>query len=92
MPTRRAPMPTALLLPIEEASAEPDPPVRSAKVVEQGPTLEPLLHPDAVARLLGVGRRTLRRLAASRELPAVEVRGSVRYRPSDVEKYISRGK
>jgi len=43
---------------------------------------------DEVAELLGVGRRTLRRLHAEEKLCAINVRGSVRYIRNDVRKYL----
>jgi predicted DNA-binding transcriptional regulator AlpA len=47
----------------------------------------PLLKRRDVAQILGVSERTVRRII---DLPLVRVRGSARYRPEDVDKYIAR--
>lgn len=84
-------MPDVLLRPIEEVESEVSLLLPAGDGTERGSGLEPLIHPDEVAGLLGVGRRTLRRLAASGELPAIKVRGSVRYRRADVARYVGVG-
>lgn len=50
---------------------------------------EPLLHPDEVARRLGISRRTLRRFTSAGEIPAVRItRRIVRYRRVDIERWL----
>ena len=55
-------------------------------------TLSPLLTPDEAGRILGVSRRTLRRMALRGEVPEVRLSArSVRYRAEDIERIISEG-
>jgi excisionase family DNA binding protein len=46
------------------------------------------MHPDEVARVLGVSRRTLRRLHQDRVLMHVKVRGKVMYSRTDTHNYL----
>lgn len=50
---------------------------------------ERFLSADEVADMLNVSRRTVERLTAERELPAVRIGRSVRYKPSAVERFIA---
>jgi excisionase family DNA binding protein len=50
--------------------------------------LAPLLTPEAVAEILDVSIRTLRRHAASGALRPVRIGRLVRYRPADVLRFI----
>jgi excisionase family DNA binding protein len=49
-----------------------------------------LLTKADVAELLGLSTRSVDRLRAGGELPAVRVRGRVRFRPEDVVAYVER--
>ena len=49
-----------------------------------------VLRPDQVAEILKVSRRTVYRLVSEGELEAFRVRGSLRVRQSDVDRYIRR--
>ncbi len=51
-----------------------------------------LLLKSEVAELLGVSMRTVDRLRASGQLPAVRVRGSPRFLPADVAAYVQANK
>ena len=48
------------------------------------PQADPLLRPDEVAALLGVGRDTVRRWIRQRQLPAIRFGGRYRVRTSDL--------
>ena len=48
------------------------------------------MHIRTAAALLGVSTRTVRRLTARGELPAVEVGGRVMYSPLAVEHFVAR--
>jgi excisionase family DNA binding protein len=49
-----------------------------------------LLTIREAARSLGVSTRTIHRLVRDAELAPVRIRGSVRFRPQDIEAYILR--
>lgn len=49
---------------------------------------ERLLNVKEVAQRLGCGPTTVRLLVRERTLPAIRVRGAVKVRPGDVEKYM----
>ena len=52
------------------------------------PSMEPLLTPRDVAKLLRVSERTVRRLVDERSLPCVRFGRSVRFLPSDVFRWL----
>jgi excisionase family DNA binding protein len=47
-----------------------------------------LVTPAEAAEALDVSERTLRRLVAEGQLPAVRVRGRLRVRPADLDRYV----
>ncbi|NBS27071.1 MAG: DNA-binding protein [Gammaproteobacteria bacterium] len=51
-----------------------------------------LMTPDEAAGFLSVSTRTLKRLVAEGALGAVKIRGSMRFRLQDLEKYIERSR
>jgi excisionase family DNA binding protein len=51
-----------------------------------------LMTPDEAASFLSVSTRTLKRLVAEGALGAVKIRGSMRFRLQDLEKYIERSR
>jgi excisionase family DNA binding protein len=52
------------------------------------PPIAPLLARAEVCRILGIGATTLWQITAARELPAVRIRGRVKYKVDDVQAYI----
>ena len=60
-----------------------------SEVVDSSPLAEKkLLRPQQAADFLTIGLRTLWRLKATGELAHVQIRGSVRFRQSDLERFI----
>ena len=51
-----------------------------------------LMTPDEAASFLSVSTRTLKRLVAEGALGAIKIRGSMRFRLQDLEKYIERSR
>ena len=49
-----------------------------------------LLTPKEVADFLSVSARTIKRLVAEGNIPAVRVRNSMRFKLQDIEQYIER--
>jgi excisionase family DNA binding protein len=49
---------------------------------------EPLLRPEAVARLLACSPKTVYAWAASGSLPSVRLGRLVRFRPADVQRFV----
>lgn len=48
-----------------------------------------LLKPKAPAQQLAIGLRTLERLAAANEIPAVRIGRSLRFDPADLARYVA---
>ncbi len=51
-----------------------------------------LLTPKEVADFLSVSARTIKRLVAEGNIPAVRVRNSMRFKLQDIEQYIERSR
>ena len=51
-----------------------------------------LLTPKEVADFLSVSARTIKRLVAEGNIPAVRVRNSMRFKLRDIEQYIERSR
>lgn len=60
-------------------------------VAETGPTLEPMLGVDGLARVLSVSRRTIERLRAAGKLPRPDLRvGKMpRWRAETIRRWIA---
>jgi len=89
---RRGVAPAVALLPIDVQAAKP---IAEAVVPEVACTAEPLpkrlLRPAEVMELLSLSERSLRRHARLGVLPAMQIGRSVRYRISDIQKYLDIG-
>jgi len=51
---------------------------------------EELLTSEDVAKLLKLNVQTVSRLAREGEIPSIEIGGVVRFKPSDLDEYMSR--
>lgn len=63
----------------------------SSEGYESGPVIdrtEPLLRPEAVARLLACSPKTVYAWAASGSIPSVRLGRLVRFRPTDVRRFV----
>jgi excisionase family DNA binding protein len=64
-------------------------PRKEAILPETATVIAPLLSPDAVAHTLAISRKGVYRLHRDGLLPAVRVRGVLRFEPEAVSRYIA---